>query len=302
MITKKERFLGSMFLGAIGDAIGSGYENVEQAEENIFYPFGKPEEKIPDWNITDDTQLTLATCEALIEDPFLDPQTLSSYFISYFTNGMIRGIGASTLKAFRELQIGLDWSQTGRRGEYSAGNGAAMRIAPIAFFKNISRERIEQICSITHYNSEAYVGALAVILAIKTIIEENWINEISLMELITSDLPDSKVKDRLLELDILSKTKSITEIASLGNDGYVVNSVPFSIFSANMIKEKPIDVIFDEIINSGGDTDTNCSITGQIVGTYIGYNGIPEYLKDNLKKLSEYSLMNNIINRLSEEV
>ncbi|OED48280.1 hypothetical protein AB832_00270 [Flavobacteriaceae bacterium (ex Bugula neritina AB1)] len=302
MITKKERFLGSMFLGAIGDAMGSGYENLKPPDDTIFYPFGKPEKEIPEWQITDDTQLTMITCEALLEDPTLDPEILSNYFVSYFSKGMIRGIGASTLKAFRELQLGVDWSQVGRKGEYAAGNGAAMRIAPLAFFENISRERIEEICLITHHNSEAYIGALAIILCIQNIIKENWSDNVSLMKLIVPSLPDSRVRDRLVILDILSQTKSIAKVAAMGNDGYVVNSVPFSIFAANMIKEKPIDVIFDEIINSGGDTDTNCSITGQIVGTYLGSNNIPQYLKDNLKVLHEYPWVKDIVESLSKEI
>ena len=38
----------------------------------------------------------------------------------------------------------------------------------------------------------------------------------------------------------------------------------------------------------GGDTDTNCSIAGQIMGALIGRKGIPEGLMDKLKQLKEY--------------
>ncbi len=302
MITKKESFLGSMFLGAIGDAMGSGYENLKPLDDTIFYPFEKPEKKIPEWRITDDTQLTVITCEALLEDPMLDPKTLSNYFISYFSKGMIKGIGASTLKAFQELQLGSDWSQVGRKGEYAAGNGAAMRISPLAFYDNISRERIEEICSITHQNSEAYVGALAIVLCIQNIRKGNWNDKISLMKLIIPNLPDSRVRDRLLEIDALVSTKSITEIATLGNDGYVVNSIPLSIFAANMIKDNHISFIFDQLIASGGDTDTNCSLTGQICGAYLGINKVPLLFKKKLEKLEEYSWIKQITEKLGKTI
>lgn len=56
--------------GAIGDAFGSIYENQYSLKEtpSIVYPFGKPIPQLPPtWRITDDTQLTLATCESIIE-------------------------------------------------------------------------------------------------------------------------------------------------------------------------------------------------------------------------------------------
>ncbi|WP_298544333.1 ADP-ribosylglycohydrolase family protein [uncultured Aquimarina sp.] len=305
MITKKERFLGSMYLGSIGDAMGSGFENISlnPLDDKTFYPFGKPKFKLPEWRITDDTQLTIITCEALLEDLELKPEVLSKYFVHYFSKRMIRGIGASTLKAFQELQIGVDWSQTGRRGEYAAGNGGAMRIAPLAFFDTISRNRIEEICSITHHNSEAYIGALAVITSIKIILNGNWLNNMSLLKLVADQLPNSNVRERILELYALEDSVSIQEVAKkFGNDGYVVNSIPFSIFAASKIKNRHISFIFDEIIESEGDTDTNCSITGQICGTYLGIDKIPLLFTEKLKKLPEYDWLSDRIEKLSSKI
>ncbi|MEM6772137.1 MAG: ADP-ribosylglycohydrolase family protein, partial [Bacteroidota bacterium] len=65
-MTKAERFAGCIIGGAIGDAFGSGYENEVEEKGDVFYLFGKPEKKEPIWRITDDTQLTLATIEAMI--------------------------------------------------------------------------------------------------------------------------------------------------------------------------------------------------------------------------------------------
>ena len=301
MKSKRERFLGCMYLGAIGDAKGSGYENMAKLplDNEVFYPFGKPEQRTPEWMITDDTQLNVLTCEALLKDQSLEPEILCSHFVSYFNKGKIRGIGASTLKAFRELQIGSHWSQVGRKGDFAAGNGAAMRIASLAFFENISRERIEEVCSFTHKNSEAYIGALAVTITLKAIINNNWEVNVSLMTLAASQLPDSRVRDRILQLDEPHENYSIAEVASkFGNSGYVVNSIPFAIYAANKIKVLSIENIFEQIIQSGGDTDTNCSICGQICGAYIGINEIPHSFLDQLKRLPEYSWFYNTFEEL----
>lgn len=92
-MTKAQRFEGCIIGGAIGDALGSAYENViEQKDENTLYLFGKPEKVTPTWQITDDTQLTLATIEAMIEDIQLKPETLVKHFLKLYKQRKLRGI------------------------------------------------------------------------------------------------------------------------------------------------------------------------------------------------------------------
>ncbi len=290
------RFKGSILLGAIGDAWGSAYENQTLPDEKAFYLFKEPE-KSKIWQFTDDTQLTLATCEALIEDATAAPKTLVTYFLKYYNEQRIHGIGASTLKALQELNAGAHWSQTGRKGEFAAGNGSAMRIAPLAFVKDISREDIREISYITHQNEEAYVGALAVVLCIREILNGTLGNN-SLIENIIPKLPDTNVKDRLMALHELEH-KSIRNVGKLGNNGYVVNSVPLAIFAAQKIKSQSITSIFEELISVGGDTDTNCSISGQIMGAFVGIENIPATLKNKIKLLNGYKNLKEVINKLS---
>ena len=162
-MTKAQRFEGCIIVGAIGDAYGSYFENIEQEEQNAaFYLFGQPKKQEPVWQITDDTQLTLATCNAIIEDETLNPSIFAKQYLQLFQARKLSGLGSSTLKALQELNVGGHWSQVGRRGEFAAGNGAAMRIAPLAFCENISKSQIRDICSITHNNDEAYVGAYSI--------------------------------------------------------------------------------------------------------------------------------------------
>ena len=123
------------------------------------------------------------------------------------------------------------------------------------------------------------------------------------MRLIIKDLPDSRVRDRIIELSNLSNTTSILEVANkFGNDGYVANSIPLAIFAANKIKEKSISFILNELIQSGGDTDTNCSITGHIIGSYIGIGNIPKNLLDQLRSLEEYPWIRTNVEKLGNKL
>src|SRR5688572_11891772 len=124
-----DAILGCIVGGAIGDAAGASFE-------------GSPVGCVPhlvrnlDWRLTDDTQLTLATCEALTESGAPDPACIAASFLRWFRARRLTGLGASTLKALRDLEVGVHWALAGRKGERAAGNGAAMRIAPLAFCRD----------------------------------------------------------------------------------------------------------------------------------------------------------------------
>ena len=294
-MTKAERFEGCIIGGAIGDAFGSGYENIAEEKDDTFHLFGKPEIREPNWQITDDTQLTLATIEVLINEDRVKPESIAKQFVGYYKKRKLRGIGASTLKSLKELSFGGHWSQAGRRGEYAAGNGAAMRIAPIAFKEEITNSEIRDICIITHNNDEAYVGARSIVVSIREILNGNWNGETNLMKLVIDQIPDTRVRDRLIEIKDI---KSLNQIGKMGNDGYVVNSVPLAIAAANKVREIGIEEMFNQLIEIGGDTDTNCSIAGQIAGALIGRKEMPEKLIDKLKQLREYEWIEMTIDKL----
>ncbi|SHG96876.1 ADP-ribosylglycohydrolase [Chryseolinea serpens] len=262
----REKLKGCLVLGAIGDSIGSRFEGNGPVEK-VSYDFH--------WSVSDDTQLTLATCEAIYASEKVMPELVAMKFLEWFNRRKLTGLGSSTLKALRELQVGGHWALVGNTGERAAGNGAAMRIAPLAFKRNMSRTTIKDVCSITHKNDEAYTGGLAIYYSIRNALDGGWKGGQDLIEKIVDELPDTNVRDRLMELQEL-KQLSLVEIGQrFKPTGYVVDSVPVSVFAAQQIGKLGADQIFQELVKMGGDTDTTCSMTGQIIGTLLGYNEIP---------------------------
>ena len=82
-MTKKDRFAGCILGGAIGDAWGSAFENLSfQNDANTFYLDGGRKTE-PTWSITDDTQLTLITLEAIIQTDKLTPEVLANTFVKF---------------------------------------------------------------------------------------------------------------------------------------------------------------------------------------------------------------------------
>lgn len=101
------------------------------------------------------------------------------------------------------------------------------------------------------------------------------------------NLPDSRVRDRIKELNSL-RDASIAEVAArFGSKGYVAESVPLSLYAARFIDRFQFDEILRMVIEAGGDTDTNASMTGQMLGTWIGASKIPERLSHSLPNVAQ---------------
>ena len=282
MMVQMDHVRGCIIGGVIGDAMGGPFE-------------GRPGplrfQEHTAWSISDDSQLTLATCESIIAVGKVSPEHIAQQFVHWHRARRITGMGASTMKALRDLDAGVHWALAGAKGEMSAGNGAAMRIAPLAFHLDpaITEERqiIRDVCRITHHSEEAYAGALAIVIAIRSLAFKSSSPSLLLANALTS-LPDSRVRDRIIELDQLRNDLPPAEVGSqFGSSGYVVESVPLALYAARQIENFPFDVVLRNVIEAGGDTDTIASLTGQIAGAWIGASSIPQNLIGSLPRANE---------------
>lgn len=269
---------GCIIGGVIGDAMGGPFEGRTS-------PLRFQEHTAR--SISDDSQLTLATCESIIALGKVSAEHIAERFLYWYRARRITGMGASTLKALRDLDAGVHWALAGAKGERSAGNGAAMRIAPLAFHLDPAitedRQIIRDVCRITHHSEEAYAGALAIVIAIRYSSSPR-----QLLTNVLTSLPDSRVRDRIVELDKLPNDLTPAEVGSqFGSSGYVVESVPLALCAARQIDRFPFDVVLRNVIEAGGDTDTIASMTGQITGAWIGASNIPRNLIESLPRADE---------------
>ncbi len=274
--------VGCILGGAMGDALGGPYEGTV------------PPVVIDDshaWVLSDDTQLTLATCESIARTGRVDAEDIARRMAEWFSQGRITGVGASTLKALRDLCAGAHWALSGRQGEMAAGNGAAMRISPLAFLLNpfvaADRVMIRDVSRITHRNEEAYVGALAICIAVRLAQQGSWQFTREAIGEVAGELPDSVVKDRLLELDQLPNGAEAHHAAArFGASGYVADSVPLAIFAASASGTSFRDIVI-AAVGCGGDTDTIASMAAQISGAAVGVGGLPSEWRNRVPNEEE---------------
>ncbi len=126
-----DRVRGMMLGLAIGDALGNTSESLSPAQRRTF--FGEVRDYLPNPFAdgrrvglpSDDTQLAFWTLERLLDDGRLVPEALARTF----GERTIFGIGQTVSGFLAAHRAGRAWYAC---GPHSAGNGALMRIAPLA--------------------------------------------------------------------------------------------------------------------------------------------------------------------------
>jgi ADP-ribosylglycohydrolase len=260
-----------LLAGALGDAWGGPYEGRTG-------PLEAPFPAAP--TLSDDTWLTMATCEAIVHDHGrVVPTTIAASFRQWFEQRRLTGVGSSTLKSLRDLAAGAHWALAGARGEFAAGSGAAMRAAPLGFVLDPmleeNRTAIRDVSRITHHSDEAYAGALAVAIAVRMCGESPRVPA-DLLAAVEEQLPDTRVRDRLTALRTFGGGAQASA-ERFGNSGYVVDAVPLALLIVAEADDAPLSVAIARAVSVGGDTDTIAAIVGQVLGA-AGYAAPPELL------------------------
>lgn len=141
-------------IGAIaGDVIGSAYE---------FHPTREYDFELftPKSTFTDDTVLTMANAQWLLEDEQHTPERLTNIMLDMCWNYPGRGYGGRF----------ANWIHDGNPQPYNSfGNGSAMRVSPVGYYANTLDEALELAkisADVTHNHPEGVKGAQATAAAI----------------------------------------------------------------------------------------------------------------------------------------
>lgn len=170
------RFVGCLLGCAIGDAVGAPAErrpstfareyasrlerfDFETSEHHGGAKFGE---------YTDDTQLTRELAISLVEHRGFDPASFARRLAEAFEQHRIVGGGRSTAAAAKRLHDGVPWEDAGTPPPL-AGNGAAMRVAPLGLFywNNLVGlvEAARDQAIITHRAEASVAGSVAIAVA-----------------------------------------------------------------------------------------------------------------------------------------
>jgi len=119
---------GAMLGTMVGDALGMPAEGLSQ--QALKEKFGRldsfREGSLPPGEFTDDSEMTISLCEALVQNGEFDLQATAHSLAHNFTPW--RGYSPHVYGIMARIRQGMDWTSPGTS---SWGSGAATRVAPI---------------------------------------------------------------------------------------------------------------------------------------------------------------------------
>lgn len=262
-------------LGAItGDTIGSRFEfrSIHSTNFELFDTRSK---------YTDDTVMTMAVAEWLLDDPNHTHKVLEDKMVKFGKLDPKRGYGGMFFKwLFSPQMINADGV---RRPYNSLGNGSAMRVSAVGWMFD-TLEETEQVAaisaSITHNHPEGIKGAQATAAAIF---------------MARNGKSKTEIKDYITEKYGYNLNRTCDEIRpDYGFDVTCQGSVPEAIIA--FLDSTDYESAIRLAVSLGGDADTQACIAGGIAEAFYGMpdeivREISIYLPENYK---------NIIIRLAE--
>ena len=203
-------------------------------------------------------------------------------------------IGIATSEAIRRYKSGLPKEEWGGSAEYDNGNGALMRIAPLAFPLRHEpsftkrKEEIERIAHVTHRHVRSTLGCIIYVELLICLLHgdepfeayEKAVNLCQKQLTGTEYEQEFSAYERVLNLSLPHVGRN--EIQSTG---YVVSSLEASIWS--FLQSDDYEEAVLTAVNLGEDTDTIGFITGTMAGAYYQLDGIPEEWVCQLAKKEE---------------
>ncbi len=274
------------YLGlAVGDALGATVEFMTPRE--IQHAYGTHKEiigggwlRLKPGMVTDDTTMSLALGDAILEAQGVDAETIGRHFDQWMRNKPI-DIGNTVRRGI------LHFRNKGETcvpvNEYDGGNGACMRVLPIAIAtlgldEATVRAAVETQSHITHNNPLSDAGTWCVVRMV----------QMALQGATMSELRQGPVEELLQAYpEFVFRRKHPSENPS----GFIVHTLRV-VFSAIFDTDNFEDCLVDTV-NRGGDADTTGAIAGMVVGALYGLGAIPDRW---LKKLT-----GNTVERCQEQ-
>lgn len=245
-------------LGAmIGDSVGSVYEfnNIKTTDFPLFSAR---------CNYTDDSVMTFAVAQWLLNDQNLSQKGLEKHMVSV-ANNYTCPMGGYGDGFYRWL-----FTSNERRPYNSWGNGSAMRVSSVGwFFSSLEEtERVAKISAeITHNHPEGIKGAQATAAAIY---------------LARTGKGKAEIKEHIENKYKYNLDRTCNEIRpSYQFNESCQGTVPEAIIA--FLESTDFESAIRLGVSLGGDSDTLCCITGAIAEAF--YKEIPQFIVNEMVKL-----------------
>ena len=233
---------------AVGDALGVPYEFCSRGSFSCMGMVGYGAHHQPAGTWSDDTSMTLATCDSTRVRGSVDTADMLFRFRSWIEEGeyaidsAVFDFGGTTACA---LATGVGCS-----GERDNGNGSLMRIAPLVF-TNATDDEIRAVSAITHAHPISTTACVEMVHIMRALVAGAELAEV---------VSDYEALRAASEKDIRS-------------GGFVRDTFRAALWCLAVTESYEECVLC--AVNLGDDADTTAAVAGALAGIVYGIEGIP---------------------------
>ncbi len=311
MTDLKERYIATVVGTACGDSLGIPFEpwKREQIQKyvgrvtTLMEPFVVLDEKgnkvtsdefgkLKYWGLgkkkgqwSDDTILTLAIAESLVECAGMNLEDIARTHLAAFETEPKAGYGYTTRDALKRLQEGISPWKSGVIG--GPGNAPAMKMAPVGLYMHATGQYeeglqfAEHIGRMTHLDPRSIVSGIvqahAAYNALRDVPRHDFIDSLRDVcqnheQPVTPAFPLHEAGSMMERLEWISEHRNESNDAAhehLGSSSEVFASHPFALFMFQKYWDDPLEGLI-ETVNYGGDCDTTGAIYGALAGAKNG--------------------------------
>ncbi len=260
-----QRALGAYLGLAVGDALGATVEFMTPAEIHDKHGVHKDIVgggwlRLKPGQVTDDTGMSLALGQSILQNSGVDPQKVAESF-SQWMKGKPVDIGHTVRRGI------IHFRSTGRsqvaENAYDAGNGACMRCLPVALFYHdrpwnevVAASRLQS--HVTHHNAQADAGTETIIAMILAALRGEPKHSLE------------SLAHRLVERE---QAYRFDRKRVDNPSGWIIETLQV-VFQA-LIATHSFEELLIDVVNRGGDADTTGAIAGMLGGALYAEAAIP---------------------------
>jgi ADP-ribosyl-[dinitrogen reductase] hydrolase len=253
------------FLGlAVGDALGATTEFMTPGEIRAQYGVHRKIRgggwlRLKAGQVTDDTEMSLCIARALTTAGAWDLEGIARQFAAWL-KGHPRDVGATCRRGIRDFMVKGQLETP--YNDWDAGNGAVMRMAPVALF-SLGDEALLARCAVaqarlTHHHPLSDAACVTV-------------GRMVQQALLGAD----RFALHALTRELVAAHPNFRFNNYKGNaTAYVVDTLQ-TVFHY-LFTTADFEECLLGVVNQGGDADTTGAIAGMIAGAFYGLESIPE--------------------------
>ncbi len=316
----RERAAGALFGLAVGDALGTTLEFTQPPAPPFPALARGPHREmtgggpfaLAPGQVTDDTHMACCLAASLRELGRHDARDVARRYVAWLPHTFDVGVQTrASLQALERLPAGADPDEAGRAvwsagGRSAAGNGSLMRTAPIGVFF-ASREELRRAASmedsaVTHFDPRCQIAcaALSAMIAIAMARPAASFPRVQLLDVAREEIrlaaAELRVRfgDLTAEIDAGERALRSDVDAAAADDpglyrpelhlhqhaGFVRVALRLALWE--FVHAPSFEAGLVDVVNRGGDADTNGAITGALLGAYHGQAAIPQRWRDTV--------------------